>query len=107
MQSETKSAHSEDIIERKVVASASDAAFNCTKGTVCPWKHQSLGLGLGILTGSKSLLTTLNCFGHCISYDEVKQLETETAYSCSDSGYETPAGLNLHSNLATSNVNSN
>lgn len=106
MQSETKSAHSEDIIERKAVASASDAVFNCTKGTVCPWKHQSLGLGLGTLTGSKSLLTILNRFGHCISYDEVKRLETEMAYSCSDSGCETPAGLNLHSNLATGNVNS-
>ena len=60
MQSETKSAHSKDIIKRKVVASASNAVFNCTKGTVCPWKHQSLGLGLGTLTGSKSLLTILN-----------------------------------------------
>ena len=72
IQSEIKSAHSEDIIERKVVASASHTVFNCTKGTVCPWKHQSLGLGLRTLTGSKSLLTILNRFGHCISYDEVK-----------------------------------
>lgn len=105
MQSEPRSAHSEDVIERKAVASASDAVFNCTRGTVCPWKHQSLGLGLGTLTGSKSLLTILNRFGHCISYDEVKRLETEMAYTCSDSGCETPAGLNLHSNLATGNVN--
>ncbi len=104
MQSEARSAHSENVIERKAWASASDAVFNCTRGAVCPWKHQTLGLVLGTLTGSKSLLTILNCFGHCISYDEVKRLETEIAYTCSDSGCETPAGLNLHSNLATGNV---
>ena len=102
MQSE---AHAGDVVERKAVASASDAVFNCTRGSLCPWKHQSLGLGLGTLTGSKSLLTILNCLGHCISYDEVKRLETEIAYTCSDSGRETPAGLNLHSNLATGNTN--
>jgi len=104
MQSEPRSASSEDVIERKAVASASDAVFNCTRGAVCPWKHQSLGLGLGTLTGSKALLTILNRFGHCISYDEVKRLETEMAYTCSDSGCETPAGLYLHSNLATGNA---
>lgn len=107
MQSEPRSAHSEDVIERKAVAGASDAVFNCTRGTVCPWKHQSLGLGLGTLTGSKLLLTILNRFGHCISYDEVKRLETEMAYSCSDTGCETPSGLNLHSNLATGKANMN
>jgi hypothetical protein len=98
MQSGGRSAHSEDLIERKV---ASDAVFNCTRGTVCPWKHQALGLGLGTLTGLKSLLTILNRFGHCISYDELKRLETEMAYTCSESGREPPAGLNLQSNLAT------
>ncbi len=107
MQSSPKSAHSKDVIERKAVAGASDAVFNCTRGTVCPWKHQFLGLGLGTLTGSKSLLTVLNRFGHCISYDEVKRLETEMAYSCSDTGCETPDGLNLHSNLATGKTNTN
>lgn len=37
----------------------------------------------------------------------MKRLETEMAYSCSDSGRETPAGLNLRSDLATGNVYSN
>ncbi len=59
------------------------------------------------MTGSKSLLTVLNRFGHCISYDEVKRLEAEMAYSCSDTGCETPDGLNLHSNLATGKTNTN
>ncbi len=107
MQSSPKSAHSKDVIERKAVAGTSDAVFNCTRGTVCHWKHQSLGRGLGTLTRSKSLLTILNRFGHCISYDEVKRLETEMAYSCSDTGCETPDGLNLQSNLATGKTNTN
>ena len=93
MQSQPRLAHAGDVVERKAEASASDAAFNCTRGSVSPWKHQSLGLGLGTLTGSKSLPTILNRLGHCICYDEVKQLEIEMAYTCSDSGCETPAGL--------------
>lgn len=103
MQSET-TANPEDTIERKAMACASDAVFNCTRGKVCPWKHQLLGLGLGTLTGSKLLLTVLNRFGHSISYSEVKGLETEMAYSCSDGGLETPAGLHLCNTLATGNV---
>ena len=51
-----------------------------------------------------ALLTILNCLGHCISYDEVKRLETEIAYTCSDGGRETPAGLNLHRDLGTGNT---
>ncbi len=92
---------SRDSIERKALASASDAVFNCTRGTVRPWKHQSLGLGLGTLTGSKVVLTILNRFGHSISYDEVKRLETEIAYACSEGGRETPAGLYLQDGLGT------
>ena len=87
------------------MANASDVVFNCTRGSVCPWKHQSLALGLGTLTGSKSLLTIMNRLGHCISYDEVKRHETEIAYTCSECEWETPTGVNLHSNLATGNTN--
>lgn len=65
---------SSDANKRRVLASASDALFNCSKGRVRPWKHQALGLGIGTLTGSKSVLNILNRFGHCVSYDEVKRL---------------------------------
>ena len=84
MQSQPKWAHAGDVVERKAEASASDAIFNCTRGSVSPRKHQSLGLGLGTLIGTISLLTILNHLGHCISYYEVKWLETEMAYTCSD-----------------------
>lgn len=92
---------SRDMVERKALASASDAVFNCTRGTVRPWKHQSLGLGLATLTGSKQVLTILNRLGHCVSYDEVKRLETEMAYTCAADQQETPSGLHLSDGLAT------
>ena len=43
----------------------------------------------------------LNRFGYSISYDEVKRLETEIAYTCSDEEQDTPAGLHLCNGLAT------
>ena len=92
---------SRDTVERKALASASDAVFNCTRGTVRPWKHQPLELGMATLTGSKQVLTILNCFGHCVSYDEVKWLETEMAYTCEDDEQESPAGLHLLDGLGT------
>ena len=101
LQVEPELCHSRDMIERKTVASASDAVFNCSRGAVRPWKHQALGLGLGTLTGSKTLLNILNRFGYSISYDEVKRLETEIAYTCSDEEQDTPAGLHLCNGFAT------
>ena len=89
--------------DRRSIAMALDAMFNCTKGSIHPWKHQALGLRLGTLTGSKSVLTILNRLGHSISYDEVKRLETEIAFSCSSSEQETTVGLSLSADLATGN----
>lgn len=92
------------MMDKRSIAMASDAMFNCTRGSLRPWKHQALGLGLGSLTGSKSVLTILNRLGHCISYAEVKRIETEIAFACSDDQRETPDGLNLRDDLATGNV---
>ena len=58
-----------------------DDIYNASKGSVRPWKHTVLGLGMGSLTGSKLILKMLNRFGSALSYDEVKALETEFAYS--------------------------
>lgn len=98
---------SSDNIRRRILGSASDALFNCSKGRVRPWKHQALGLGIGTLTGSKSVLNILNRFGHCISYDDVKRLETEIAYTCSAEDRESPDGLCLASDLSTGTLHTN
>lgn len=101
LQADTGVESSRDVVERKAMALSSDAIFNCSRGNVKPWKHQTIGLGLGALTGSKTLVTIMNRFGHCISYDEVKGLETEIAYTCSNCDRETPAGLHLLDALGT------
>jgi len=70
-----------ETVQRKVMATSSDAVYNVSRGSVRPWKHIVLGLGLGTLTGSKLILRILNRLGNCLSYDEVKALETEFAFS--------------------------
>ena len=87
--------------ERKITAMGSDAVFNCSRGSVRPWKNTALGLGMSSLTGSKTALTVLNRQGHAISYSIVKELETEIAYCCASEGRETPSGLVQSEVLAT------
>ena len=90
-----------DSVERKLVASSSDAVFNTTKGSVIPWKQMCLGVGLSTLTGSKQVLRILNRLGHTISYDHAKQLETEFAYSSTNNNRMSPDGLAQETGLAT------
>ena len=39
-------------------------------------KHCSLALGLHGMTGQKELILLLSNLGHCITYDEVREIET-------------------------------
>ena len=84
-----------EAINRKVIGMSSDAVYNASRGTVKPWKHTLLGLGLGTLTGSKLVLRILNRMGHSVSYDEVKSLETEFAFSAEANNRDSPDGLDL------------
>ena len=88
-------------VERKVMALSSDAVYNASRGTVRPWKHTVLGLGLGSLTGSKLTLRILNRLGCTISYDEVKALETEFAFSAEAKERDSPVGIELLPSLGT------
>ena len=87
--------------ERKITAMASDAVFNCSRGSIRPWKNTALGLGILSLTCFKTVITVLNRQGHTISYSTVKELETEIAYSCASEDRETPSGLVQSEVLAT------
>ena len=49
-----------ETIERKAVASASDLIYNASHGRTRPWKNVSLGIGISSITGSKVLLQILN-----------------------------------------------
>jgi len=93
-----------DTIDRKVTSMASDAIYNVTRGTVKPWKHTAVGLGLASLTGSKLTLQILNRAGHSISYSESKGLETEFAYSVESDERDTQDGIRLDPHLATASV---
>ena len=91
----------DDGLDRKIMAMSSDAIYNTTRGSVRPWKHTALGLGLGSLTGSKLVLRIMNRLGNSLSYDEVKALETEFAYSAEGSNHDAPEGLELNGMLGT------
>ncbi|XP_030837116.1 uncharacterized protein LOC105437992 [Strongylocentrotus purpuratus] len=91
-------------VERKVNAMSSDAMYNVTRGSTRPWKNTVLGLGLASLTGCKIALQVLNRLGHCISYSEIKGIESEFAYSVADDQHDVPDGIALQPNLATASV---
>ena len=90
-----------DNIDRKVMAMSSDAVFNASRGSVRPWKQTVLGLGIGTLTGSKLILRILNRLGYSLSYDEIKALETEFAFSTEESDHDAPDGIELKPDLGT------
>ena len=93
-----------DTVDRKVTAMASDAIYNVTCGTVKPWKHTAFGLGLASLAGSKLVTQILNRTVHCISYSEIKGIETEFAYSAASNERDAPDGIRLDPNVATACV---
>lgn len=64
----------------KVTTMVSDAIYNVTRGTVKPWKHTVMALGLASLTGPKVTIVILNRQRHCIDYSATKGLETEFTY---------------------------
>ena len=90
-----------EAVNRKVISMSSDAVYNTSRGTVRPWKHTLLGLGLGTLTGYKLILRILNRLGHSMSYEEVKALETEFAFSAETNDQDAPDGIDLNPNRGT------
>ena len=45
------------------------------------------------LTGSKKAVTIFNCFGYCINYNGIEELETELTYNWSNANQVIPAGM--------------
>ncbi len=88
-------------LDRVISSSCEDVIYNITNGSIKPSKHCLLGLGLKSMTGSKKVITTLNKYGHSISYHVAEELETELAMSISEKGHEAPDGLQLKEGLAT------
>ena len=78
---ESRAVQQDDHINRRVKSLASDAFYATSRGSVKLLKHTQLGLCVSSLTGSKSAVNTSNTFGNTISYKNIKQIETEFAYS--------------------------
>lgn len=83
-------------IDRKVTSMASAAIFNVSHGSVKPWKHTVMGLGLASLTGCRLSSQILNRAGHIINCNEAKGLDTEFAYFVSSDDHDAPDGVCLH-----------
>ena len=58
-----------------IKGSSVDAIFACFGGKLIPEKHLSLGLTVKSLTGSKTMVSLLNCFGHCASDELIRRTD--------------------------------
>ena len=96
-----------ETVDQKIKALSSDAIYNVTRGSVKPWKPIVLGIDLASLTGSKLAMQMLNRSGHCISYSEIKDLETEFAYSVMNEDQVASNGIQLAPSLETACVYDN
>ena len=68
-------------IHRKVVSIAQDIIYCTSKGRIRTPKHILLPMTIHNMTGSKSVVTLINRFGHGISYTELEELQTAMAAS--------------------------
>ena len=65
--------------ERHILAIAQDLIYATTHGRVKTPKHIELAMSVRHMTGSKCLVTMLNRFGHCCSYDDIEVVDTSLA----------------------------
>ena len=65
--------------ERHILAIAQDLIYATTHGRVKTPKHIGLAMSVRHMTGSKHLVTMLNRFGHCCSYDDIEVVDTSLA----------------------------
>ena len=65
--------------KRQIHSSAQNIIHCNTKGRVKLPKHTSLAIFVNHLTSSKRLIELLNRMGHCVSYDEMRAVNTSIA----------------------------
>lgn len=85
----------------KIKSLCSDIMFVTSRGRLRPPKNIKLGLALKSMTGSRSILTVLNRYGHCISYTRAKEIETEMTYAAYNENALVPSGIVSSPNLCT------
>ena len=72
--------HSTGVKRNRLINSfSSDLMYALSNGKYLTQKSVALGIGLHTRTGMKSPIQLLNRLGHCISYDQLNQIETSQA----------------------------
>ena len=66
----------------QVVSNAQDIIYCTSKGQIQTHKHILLPMIIHNMTGSKSVVTLINRFGHGICYTELEELQIAMAESC-------------------------
>ena len=72
-----------------------------TNGRVKPSKQMMLGLTIKSLTSSGKVVTVLNRYGHCISYNAAEELETELTFTAHEKNKIIPNGISPFPGLCT------
>ena len=62
-------------ISHMMEGSSAEAIYACSGGKLIPGKHLTLGLNLKSLTGSKTMVSLLNCLGHCASDEIIRRID--------------------------------
>ena len=86
--------------KRKANAIAEDIVFAASNSTFLLKKPVLLGIGVHNLTGQAQLVSELSRLGHCISYDQVRRIETAQAEQTNrmiENGYHLPLLPNSNS----------
>ena len=82
-------------------SSSADAIFACSGGKLIPGKHLSLGLALKSMTGSKSVVSLLNRFGHCIGDETVRRMDMSFEEAVNQNNTILPSHIQISPNLST------
>ncbi|XP_028982536.1 uncharacterized protein LOC114841645, partial [Diachasma alloeum] len=78
-----------------------DVIYAVSNGQVKPSKHMSLGITLKSLTNSRKIISIVNKYGHCCSYNVLEGLETELTYAATETAQVCPPGVSLVPHLST------
>ncbi len=94
----------DDCVEEKktrtlVLSIAQDIIYALSKGKKITPKHTGLGMAIHQATRSKNLVNLVHNAGHCISYDQVRRLDTTLAKKALDQ-YSENGNMPIPTNIA-------
>jgi len=87
--------------ERLCSSTAADICVASTQGKWALPKHILLGMSLQHLTGSATVITMINRYGHCQSYSKLLEVETAIANSVEAADDILPANISLSGNIVS------